>query len=517
MFTSFLMNSKEVEEIKQSVNEIAKEINVILEKYPSYPRIIILGLTGSGKSSLTCCLAKKKVKIEEDGEKFTQLTAEGVFGGCKAGTEKPMIFVDEKNKLLYVDLPGFEDVDGMINEIRNAFADDIILTSNENDIKVKILLAVSAPEFETGRGRIIRETVNRMQKMFPNPEELMKGIAIVLTKSDPQTPGSEYFKRLNKKTETKPDLKSWCDFFSRNEGRVYTFPLAQKERIGDQYFFADYDKLMIFLTDGNYLINPEHRIALSNDIKKDLSLIRQNHLSVIQHILKELFLKMNENYCQSNDSETTGLWLKTMHQLLNEKISRICEFREIIEKSVPNCEQYNDLFVQLEELEAIDSFIDRFYEFETISSCLQDSFRQMTNSALIQLKQYHLKAQKLEQMEVMNNENKKIIEKYEKGISEQQQKINQLINERDENQKELLDKVNEMNTLMTNQKNEYEEKINKMKEEFFNQRNVESAYSKENQEVIQKMMEILEKQENMIHYLASRPPVVVEDGGCLLI
>lgn len=92
-------------------------------------------------------------------------------------------------------------------------------------------------------------------------------------------------------------------------------------------------------------------------------------LSNSKHILKELFLKMNENYCESNDSETTGLWLKTMHQLLNEKISRICEFREIIEKNVPNCEQYNDLFVQLEELEAIDSFIDRFYEFETISSC----------------------------------------------------------------------------------------------------------------------------------------------------
>ena len=38
------------------------------------------------------------------------------------------------------------------------------------------------------RGKIFLETIDRMKKIFPDPDELKKGIGLVLTKGDKDIP-----------------------------------------------------------------------------------------------------------------------------------------------------------------------------------------------------------------------------------------------------------------------------------------------------------------------------------------
>lgn len=577
------MDFQNIEEIENKIKEIEKHINEKLKNYKNYNRIMLLGLTGSGKSSVARYLAREKVQIGLKENKIsTCLIGAGIISGFRAGTDIPVIYVDDENKVLYCDCPGFEDTGGMNKEIINTFSDDFLINSSEHDIYVKILLVVSAYEFETRRGGVVLETFKRLEKMFPNTEQIRDSIGFIITQGNDDKKGTDYFISLAEKAC--PELKAWCDYFMRRKNHVFLFPQAKKEDVGKQYKFDDYDRLMEFLT-RDFIKNPDHEITLGSSSKTQLNLIRSKHLQAINEIVKDLFIKINSKYRESNNSETIGLWLNIMHSLMDQKISKISDLRTNIEKYVPDCEEYDEYFNKLNEYEAIDAFIDRIYDVDTITTSLQDIFRSITHSALKELEKVKIITENSEIQEKLIKEKEKMIERYQDDLQDQKDKIDKMKSDFEEEQKKYNEKERENNLkliqmnkeiaqqqqIYENKQKEYNEQIDQMnnkiseqqriidektrehkekldqvlndlqnqqmindemkrecsarieqieqmKKEFYNQKNIDSVQLKEYKELIDSLVDKVEKQDNIINNLRNAPPVVIESGSdCLLI
>lgn len=504
------MNPKEVLEIQKEVKETEEYINFYLEKYPLYPRILIIGLTGSGKSCVAGCLSNKKIIIAKEGSNFIQLKGEGIFGGCKAGTEKPEIYVDEKNELLYVDCPGFEDVDGMYNEIRNAFDDDNVLKKTENTLRIKILLVVSAPEFQTRRGRTVYDTILRMKRMFPNPESFRNKIGIIITKGDIDVPGKDYFSILEKRAC--PELKNWCDYFiAFHKEQVFTFPLASKENIGKQYTFNDYDRLMEFLQ-YDYIIDPKHEVALSSEALNELKAIKEEHLRSMMELLEELFLSINEQYRKINNSATLNVWLTNMHYLLDQDINNIAEFRTAIQKIIPNVNDFNQIFEQLKEYEIFDSFVDRICEIKTMMSYLKSSIINLSHAAIKELEKLSSVTTTRELQEKMLQEKNEMIRKYEENIRVQQRKIDELVESHRISQSTILKLRNEINQ----QRQESDKRIEELQNNLFEIQNIRSLEEEKNKQALAQLQNKINSLQNDLEREKNKP-APRRGRRCLLI
>lgn len=218
--------------------------------------------------------------------------------------------------------------------------------------------------------------------MFPNPEQLKKGIGLVVTKGESEISAFDYIDRINERASK--ELKSWCDFFKENQAQVFSFPIATVDNIGKDYTFDDYERLFNFVN-YNFIENPEHQITLSNEALLELKVMRAEHSERVKQIITELFLLINEQYRKADGSSKIETWLEVMHHLLEQKIKKTKDFSEVMKKFVPNYEQYQEYFIMLEDFEAFDTFIDRVFKVDDITSCLQETFRYLTHAAIQEL------------------------------------------------------------------------------------------------------------------------------------
>lgn len=89
-------------------------INKKINECKDMTKVIIFGVTGSGKSSLTNCLSNQEVIIRKGRGKKIELVGPGIVSGGISGTREPSIIVDNLNDIVFFDCPGFEDIDGYI-------------------------------------------------------------------------------------------------------------------------------------------------------------------------------------------------------------------------------------------------------------------------------------------------------------------------------------------------------------------------------------------------------------------
>lgn len=116
----------------------------------------------------------------------------------------------------------------------------------------------------------------------------------------------------------------------------------------------------------------------------------------MNEIVLKLFQKINSKHQESNDSGTLVFLLNIMHNLLDQKVSKVSDLRTNIEKYVPDCQQYEDYFNKLNEYEAIDAFINRIYDVDTITTSLQNILLSLTHSALKELEKIKFITEKSE-------------------------------------------------------------------------------------------------------------------------
>lgn len=132
-------------------------------------KVILIDITGSGKFTLARCLSRKGLIVQR-----------GKGGKIRLETRDPSFTIDDLNKTVFIGCAGF------LQEIINAFAIDCLFKQKNNiSNKFKILLVISDPEIESGRGDAIVKSIQRLEQIFPDHEQLKNSIGLVITKSDP--------------------------------------------------------------------------------------------------------------------------------------------------------------------------------------------------------------------------------------------------------------------------------------------------------------------------------------------
>lgn len=152
--------------------------------------IYLLGLTGSGKSTLINYLmgAKDKLKYEKRAGKYSIFndneTDYPKIGNAKTScTDIPAAYASLRGDSMYVDASGFMDTKGDIQEILNGYFNAQMF---KRGVKTKILLVVELSTLnDSGKGRVLCDIASRLLELFPRDlASLKNSIAIVVSKAD---------------------------------------------------------------------------------------------------------------------------------------------------------------------------------------------------------------------------------------------------------------------------------------------------------------------------------------------
>lgn len=378
------MNKAEVDELSANINNIKDRISEKLNQFPVIPRVIIIGLTGSAKTSLALCLTKKELNISEGNGKKVEVKGEGIQSGSSSITRDPNIIVDQDEKIIYCDCPGFEDTHGFEQEIINSYAiDQLFQQVNNERCHIKVLLTVLCSETDTGRCNSILKSIERLTRIFPNIDEIRRKMGIVFTKSEKDITGIDYLHRIQENSNE--TLNEWCNYFIENDQQVFEFPAALRKNIGQQYTeFEDKHRLIEFLQ-ADHLINPTHNVGLSEKALIQLREIGNKQMASALQNTNELFKLVTQIYLNQNKEETLQKWLDLMHNLLQNGFNNVSDFIKIMKENNFNNDNFNQYYSKLQNSETLNIFIGNVLNEESIRNCVCNSIQSHLNSIIQEL------------------------------------------------------------------------------------------------------------------------------------
>jgi energy-coupling factor transporter ATP-binding protein EcfA2 len=287
----------------------------IKEEAEAVSRVLVLGVTGSGKTTLVHALAGKRLVVKEGGARLLLEVPSGqalpgftIGHTAASATVAPVCWRDRSSALSYWDCPGFFDSRGSGQDIVNAFAVDQLFTAPS---RIKSLLVVQESEITDSRGRDVFGRFDKLTKLLPNPEELYRSIVLVVTKTYGEFSPHELLRGIE--GSDSPLLR----FFVEHPETVFSFPRPLKGSHGSTYsLFEDRDKILAKLRDGP-VENPRHSIDLEPHsiayllgISKDFGDIRE-HISSLTNAIQTSY----------RGSELAGLkvWQRSLGTLLKSK------------------------------------------------------------------------------------------------------------------------------------------------------------------------------------------------------
>lgn len=150
-----------------------------------------------------------------------------------------------------------------IQKIINAFVIHSVVKSVG---KMKLLLALPEYEFFVRRGALVKEFLLAIESTIPDIENLLSGIALVITKSDKNYEPESFLNFLQGEGSEQKILLIE-HFINEGKNDIFMFPKPNKEGIYDE--FLDYDKSIKILTNNH--INPSRiSIFVDDDCKHKL-------------------------------------------------------------------------------------------------------------------------------------------------------------------------------------------------------------------------------------------------------
>ena len=422
-------NPSKLEEFKQAINDTTYSIAQQIDPHSDYIKVILMGITGSGKSTLACCISRKGLIAQRGKGGKIRLEGSGVKSGHTSVTRDPSFTTDDLNKIVFIDCAGFEDTKGFLQEIINAFAIDCLFEQKSNiSNKFKILLVISDPEIEAGRGDNIVKSIQRLEQIFPDHEQLKNSIGLVITKSDPEI---NYFEFLE--DGASDELKNWCDYFKDHTENIFLFPEPTKKDINKQFDFEDHERLMTFLKK-DLMINPRHQLSLNENSKLQMKNLKMINLQNTSIKINAFCNKISDDFRLESNIEMIDKWIDAMKALKKVKINNTQDLINGIRECIPNSANYEDDIQGLSENKAFDSFIYKVLGNDENDSNLKGAVISWVSQALSELnknKKYLLEAQAKEK-EI--EEQKKKSEEEKKKLAEEIRRNQELL---DRNQKEM--------------------------------------------------------------------------------
>lgn len=291
---------KRIKAMAKSIQEADEILDKALKNKPDYTRVILLGSSGVGKSTISNVIIGKKLSIVKKKNGVYLETDEDTpfrMGNVmRPETAIPNVFIDDEHEIIICDAPGFEDGRSIEQDIINSFAIDKLF---KEPCKVKIMIVFSEDEskISAGRARAVRVNLAMLNQIIPNTEQLMKGIGLILTQCDPQIDIEEKLKEIEEGNT--PEVKNFIIFFKANyKERVFLFPKAAGSN-GSTYELENKQQLIDFFTKDT-ISNPEHKIVLSATAIKEMYAIA-NQIGHPTDLVKELIEKIHQVFTENGE------------------------------------------------------------------------------------------------------------------------------------------------------------------------------------------------------------------------
>jgi hypothetical protein len=262
-------------ELEEQIRHAEAQVQSQLKQEIGSPtRVLILGTTGSGKSTLVHGLSDKKLIAEAGTGSYRIKVLDEMLPGFTIGhqldsaTTIPVSWYDRSANLAYWDCPGFMDSRGERQEIVNAFSIDQIFSPPS---RIKVLLAIQESDFEGARGMKVMRKFEKVISLLPNPEQLKQALSVVVTKKiDRRFTSHEKLKGLlerSKKAQGITGIEKSIDLLNylvHNPDRIFTFPEPTVEGLYND--FLDKGSLISHLK-RSPVENPKHLFELDTDVK----------------------------------------------------------------------------------------------------------------------------------------------------------------------------------------------------------------------------------------------------------
>lgn len=321
--------------------------------------VVVIGPTGSGKTTLYYALTGKQMKGFRDGirKRLKPIQSEENFKighGGLSETSIPGLKYDQGTNIIYCDCPGFFDNRNDIQDITNSFAISHVLSQASN---AKILLLTSYSDVFATRGKPIYDSCKIIEKLIPKEEDLRPSIGLIITAISPDdyAENATYLDDVDCRDSWL--LKHFKSNETGNYKNVFHFPAPKNADFNDPLKdFKDKDKILTFIRQNNN-IKLEPFVSLSNEAK----LMILKGIDSFGDLSKLLRLFVDRIRIDIAESDDNLIMWKERVQLLNQ-----CQFstpedfvnkcREIIN---PSSNLYDDMYNQFMKINDWRKFLEK--------------------------------------------------------------------------------------------------------------------------------------------------------------
>lgn len=279
--------------LQQSINEISVQIpDANPQAMPQ--RVIVLGPTGSGKTSLIHGLANVPL-IPEEGARGRELRPQynlpgfNVVHGVRVGTTIPRFHAIDNVE--FWDSPGFGDPRGAEKDIVNAFAIDKLFKNSS----VKVLLAVPEGYLLNDRGTPFLNLLNEMTELLPDRNQLERCLSIVITKHERTRPHLLLPEILRDAEILNPAARNLLEFLAAHPTRITTFGYPNHQ--------ADYHMprggILGCIGTADFTPNPNVALRVGGQSRLLIDRLATNLNNSITNYVRETYIPNIRNYSQS--------------------------------------------------------------------------------------------------------------------------------------------------------------------------------------------------------------------------
>lgn len=323
-------------------------------------RVLVLGVTGSGKSTLVHSLVGVQPNVKKGAGKMELHIdpSEVLFGfqighGVSSATTTPGSYYDKRTNLVYCDCPGFMDSRGPSQDIVNAFSINQLFSPPS---RIKTLLVIQESEITDGRAGAAFARFDKLMKLLPNFDELKRSVGLVLTKFRGDFSPQELLQGAAEGSSN-PLLQ----FFVSQPDRVFTFPYPSGISSGQAYnLFVERDRVTQFLQK-NPVVNPMHAIDLDPGAVVHVAKIMKN-FGDIEDLIFDFSNNIQFEY-KGKDISTLEYWEKaisTLSLLIDEHVDTPEKLALAVQKAFPSpSEEIKKILEEMKSTRRLYTFAEK--------------------------------------------------------------------------------------------------------------------------------------------------------------
>lgn len=350
-----------VHDVDSQIKQNFANINAQGEEFKNKTVVLLLGPTGSGKTTLFYALTGKDLIVAE-GSPFPILDVNDkdrdihfqIGHGGRAKTTTPGLKYDSATDIIFCDCPGFFDNRGEIQDISNSFAISTVLSKAK---KVKILLLTSCDDVKSAKGKPFRESCEIVEKLIPEQIHFQSIIGLVITHVDPEFCGDDVSFLKNVECGN-----GWLlNYFQKkeigNDRIVFKFPSPTSKMVNQIYpEFNDKKHIINFIKNSSSTSRIVPYISLSDKAK--LMILRCIDsfgclLTLIQKFVDQIRIESTQS---SSDLEA---WKSCIYQLCRCEFQNPKDFVEKAKKIIPVTNLIQKIYDQFMEIQDWRSFLEK--------------------------------------------------------------------------------------------------------------------------------------------------------------